>query len=98
MSLFAAGLCFTVWSSNANSTLQLRVPDAIRGRVLGLYFYAFLGLQPVGGLVAGWLADAGGTALAFAVGGTVTLAATAVALVALGGAPRLRVAHTFTRT
>ena len=98
VSLFAAGLCFTVWSSNANSTLQLRVPDAIRGRVLGLYFYAFLGLQPVGGLVAGWLADAGGTALAFAVGGTVTLAATAVALVALGGAPRLRVAHTFTRT
>jgi len=98
--LFAAGLCFTVWSSNANSSLQLRVPDAIRGRVLGLYFYAFLGLQPIGGLVAGWLADAGGTALAFAVGGTVTLAATAVAFVRLGELPRWKLIRlsTFTRT
>ena len=96
--LFAAGLCFTVWHANANASLQLRVPDAIRGRVLGLYFYAFLGFQPIGGLVTGWLADAGGTALAFAVGGTVTLVATGVALVKLGEVPRLRVAHTFTRT
>lgn len=96
--LFAAGLCFTVWNANANASLQLRVPDAIRGRVLGLYFYAFLGFQPIGGLVSGWLADAGGTALAFAVGGTVTLVATGVALVRLGEVPRLRVAHTFTRT
>jgi MFS family permease len=96
--LFAAGLCFTVWHANANASLQLRVPDAIRGRVLGLYFYAFLGFQPIGGLVTGWLADAGGTALAFAVGGTVTLVATGVALVKLGEVPRLRVAHSFTRT
>jgi MFS family permease len=97
-SLFVAGLCFTVWHANANASLQLRVPDAIRGRVLGLYFYAFLGFQPIGGLVTGWLADAGGTALAFAVGGAVTLVATGVALVKLGEVPRLRVAHTFTRT
>ena len=96
--LFAAGLCFTVWHANANASLQLRVPDAIRGRVLGLYFYAFLGLQPVGGLLSGWLADVGGTSLAFAVGGTVTLVATGVALVRLGEVPRLRLAHTFTRT
>ena len=96
--LFAAGLCFTVWHANANASLQLRVPDAIRGRVLGLYFYAFLGFQPIGGLLSGWLADAGGTALAFAVGGTVTLAATGVAFVRLGELPRLRLAHTFTRT
>ena len=88
--LLAAGLCFTVWSSNANASLQLRVPDAIRGRVLGLYFYAFLGLQPVGGLLSGWLADAGGTALAFAFGGAVTLAATAFAFVRLGQLPRWR--------
>ena len=68
--------------------------------MLGLYFYAFLGLQPVGGLVSGWLADAGGTALAFAVGGTVTLAATAVALVKLGELPRWKLirSSTFTRT
>ena len=96
--LFAAGLCFTVWTSNANASLQLRVPDAIRGRVLGLYFYAFLGLQPIGGLLSGWLADVGGTGLALAVGGAVTLAATGVAFVKLGEAKSWRLAHTFTRT
>ena len=88
--LLAAGLCFTVWSANANASLQLRVPDAIRGRVLGLYFYAFLGLQPVGGLLSGWLADVGGTALAFAFGGAVTLAATAFAFVKLDQLPHWR--------
>jgi MFS family permease len=87
--LFATGLCFTVWTSNANSSLQLGAPDRIRGRVLGLYFYAFMGAQPVGGLLAGWLADTGGTSLAFAVGGAVTLTATAVAFVWLGALPRL---------
>jgi MFS family permease len=98
--LFAAGLCFTVWTSNANASLQLRVPDAIRGRVLGLYFYAFLGLQPIGGLVSGWLAAAGGTTLAFAVGGTITLAATAIAFAKLLELPRWRLirSSSFTRT
>jgi MFS family permease len=98
--LFAAGLCFTVWTSNSNASLQLRVPDAIRGRVLGLYFYAFLGGQPLGGLLAGVLADAGGTALAFAVGGTVTLVAVAVAFVKLGELPRWKLIRlsTFTRS
>jgi MFS family permease len=91
--LFATGLCFTMWTSNANTSLQLGAPDAIRGRVLGLYFYAFLGAQPLGGLLAGWLAATGGTALALAVGGAVTLAATGVAFVSLGEAPRLRIAQ-----
>lgn len=90
--LFATGLCFTLWTSNANSSLQLGVPDGIRGRVLGLYFYAFMGAQPIGGLFAGWLAANGGTSLAFAVGGAVTLVATGFAFVRLGALPRLRLA------
>jgi MFS family permease len=90
--LFATGLCFTLWTSNANASLQLGAPDRIRGRVLGLYFYAFLGAQPLGGLFAGWLADSGGTELAFAVGGAITLGATTLAFVSLGALPRLRLA------
>lgn len=91
--LFATGACFTIWTANSNATLQLGAPDHIRGRVLGLYFYAFLGAQPLGGLLAGWLADVGGTGLAFAVGGTVTLAATAYAFARLVEHPRLRLAQ-----
>ena len=56
-------------------------PDHLRGRLIGLYLFAFLGLAPVGGLFAGWLAAVGGTPLAFAVAGSVSLATIAVAQV-----------------
>jgi MFS family permease len=77
--LFVTGVCFTVWTSNSNSALQLEAPDHLRGRVVGLYYYAFNGLVPLGGLLTGWLAARGGTELSFAFAGTVGLAMTAVA-------------------
>jgi MFS family permease len=77
--LFVAGLAFTTWIANANASLQLAVPDRLRGRVLGLYFLAFNGSMPFGGLLAGWLAAMGGTRLAFAVAGAGALAATIAA-------------------
>ncbi len=90
--LFVAGLAFTLWTSNANATVQLATPDRLRGRVMGLYFFAFNGAGPAGGMLAGWLAAAGGTALAFTVAGSAALVVTAVAatLLARGLArPRL---------
>ena len=86
--LFAAGVCFTLWSSNSNSLLQLEAPDHLRGRVVGLYFYGFAGTGSVGGLLAGWLAGTGGTELAYAVAGGVSIAAALGAYVALGARPR----------
>jgi MFS family permease len=77
--LFATGVCFVVWTSNSQSLLQLAAPDHLRGRVLGLWLFAFAGLAPAGGLLAGWLADTGGTLLSFGVAG-------AVILLAAGGA------------
>ena len=85
--LFGTGFAFTLWTSNANSSLQLAAPDHLRGRVLGLYFYAFNGAAPIGGLLAGWLAATGGTELAFAFAGAVTLAASAVVLLRLRVTP-----------
>ena len=81
--LFAIGACFTLWTSNSNSSLQLGAPDHLRGRVVGLYYYCFNGLGPVGGLLAGWLAAKGGTQLAFLVTGAIGVGATAVALAQL---------------
>jgi MFS family permease len=72
--LFTIGFCFTVWTSSSNSTLQLEAPDHMRGRVVGLYYYAFNGAAPLGGLMAGWLASKGGTSLSFAVAGTIGVA------------------------
>ena len=67
--LFVTGTCFTLWTSNANSILQLNAPDHLRGRIVSLYLWAFAGLAPLGGLLAGWLTEVGGTPLAFAVAG-----------------------------
>jgi MFS family permease len=91
--LFLAGLCFTVWTSNSNSALQLEAPDYLRGRVVGLYYYAFNGFAPIGGLLAGWLSAHGGTELAFLVAGTIGVAMSALAAVQLHrGAARWRTA------
>jgi MFS family permease len=97
--LFLTGAGFTVWSANSNASLQLAAPDRLRGRIIGLYFYAFNGTGPLGGLLAGWLCAKGGTELAFLVAGIVGLAGTAVAAQRLSGRPpvreipRLRLAH-----
>jgi MFS family permease len=87
--LFFLGGSFTLLTANANALVQLDVPSHLRGRVVGLYLFAFAGLAPVGGLVAGWLVTTGGTALAFAVAGTTGLA---MALYTIGNRGRLRAA------
>ena len=54
--LVAAGLAFTLWTSNTNATLQLSTPDRLRGRMMGFYYFAFNGAAPRGrpaGRVAG---------------------------------------------
>lgn len=85
--LVAAGICFTLYTSNSNSTVQLSVPDRLRGRVMGLYYYAWAGTGPAGNLLAGWLAARGGTQLAFAVAGGSALGMAALGA-ALGARPR----------
>ena len=86
--LFVTGVCFTLWTSNANSTLQLTAPDHLRGRMVGLYYFAFNGGAPVGGILAGWLAANGGTSLAFGVAGASALVATGAATARLRTARR----------
>ena len=77
--LFAVGVSFTLLTANANSLVQLATPPELRGRVLGLYLFAFAGLAPVGGLLAGWLVDVGGTSLSFALAGVTALLTAGVA-------------------
>ena len=44
-------------SVSTNTLLQQSVEDSWRGRVIGLYFTFFLGLAPLGNLLAGTLAS-----------------------------------------
>ena len=82
--LFFCGIFFTSYTANSNSRLQLDSPDHLRGRVLSLYYYAWNGLAPLGGLIVGWLSATGGTELAFTVAGSAGL------VMATGGALVLR--------
>ncbi|HET9937575.1 MAG TPA: MFS transporter [Gaiella sp.] len=84
--LFAAGICYILWGSSALATLQLAAPEHLRGRAASLYFFAFMGGAPLGGLIAGWLTAHGGTRLAFAFAGAAALVVVAVgATVLLAG-------------
>lgn len=94
--LFVGGICFTLWTSNANSLLQLEAPDHLRGRVVGLFYFGFAGTGALGGVMAGMLASAGGTELAFTVAGVVTVLASTAALVLLRD-PRLWLVPGFAR-
>ena len=75
--LLVVGFAFSLYASQSNAALQLVVPDRLRGRVLSLYGYVFFGTAPLGGLLAGWLAQVGGTFLAFLVAGICGLLAVA---------------------
>jgi MFS family permease len=85
--LFLVGAGFTSWSANSNTSMQLAAPDHLRGRIIGLYFYAFNGTASAAGLMVGWFCAVGGTELAFFTAGVIGLAATTWAAVRLAGAP-----------
>jgi MFS family permease len=77
--LAAIGACFTLFAASANALVQLGTPDHLRGRLVSLYLFAFVGLAPFGALLAGWLTAVGGTELAFGVTGVTGLVAIGVA-------------------
>ncbi|HVA21874.1 MAG TPA: MFS transporter [Candidatus Micrarchaeia archaeon] len=83
--LALAGAGMITYSSMTNSLLQMRTPAHLRGRVMGLYLWIFLGTAPVGGLVTGAVEQAGGAPLAMTVGGLLALGTAAA-----GGAVLLR--------
>jgi MFS family permease len=89
--LFLVGAGFTAWSANSNASVQLAAPDRLRGRIIGIYFYAFNGTGPVAGLFAGWLCARGGTELAFAVAGIVGIVGTVAAAAALRKRPPIQI-------
>jgi MFS family permease len=55
--LIALGFAGILFSTSANTLLQLSVPDALRGRVMGLYMLLFAGSTPIGGLLIGSLSN-----------------------------------------
>jgi MFS family permease len=92
--LVGVGVSFTLFTANANALVQLASPDHLRGRLIAIYLFAFVGTAPVGGLLTGWLAELGGTPLAFSVAGVTALATILVAHARRAAAARPQVAAT----
>jgi MFS family permease len=65
LGLALTGLCFIIFSSTANSTMQLNTTNEYRGRVMSIYVLVFGGLTPVGNLYAGWIAEHYGPRVGF---------------------------------
>ena len=71
--MFGIGAGAISMAAMANTTIQLNVPDGLRGRVLAVYATVFAGSTPIGGLAFGALAAAVGAALAITIGGAIAL-------------------------
>jgi len=82
--LMALGFAQIVFMTSCNTTVQIAVPDELRGRVMGLYALVFAGMTPIGALIMGTLAEHWGVSRACAVGGGAGL----VLILALTGAWR----------
>ncbi len=62
-------------AATANTTVQLAVPDELRGRVISVYTTVFVGSTPIGGLLMGWIASNWSVDAAIAIGGVGSVAA-----------------------
>ncbi|MFJ1607860.1 MFS transporter [Streptomyces sp. NPDC088253] len=66
----------------ANTAVQMGTDPAMRGRVMALFMMVFMGGTPLGAPLVGWVTDAYGPRVGFALGGLVSaVAATTVGLV-----------------
>jgi MFS family permease len=67
--LGAAGFAMVLNNACTNTLLQGLVPDELRGRVMSVWTFAFVGLSPLGALLLGWVASLIGAPAATALGG-----------------------------
>ena len=70
-----------IMAATANATIQLAVPDGLRGRVMSVYTTVFSASMPIGGLLMGVIASSIGILEAVAIGGVLSLACGLGALV-----------------
>ena len=75
--LIPVGMALMVEMAASNTLIQSMVPDELRGRVMAVYSMMFMGMAPLGSLLAGGVAEhigapltvAGGAALCIVVAG-----------------------------
>ena len=73
VALVLAGYAMMMQFTSANTLIQAMVPDQLRGRVMSLYSMMFIGMAPIGSLVAGKMAQHIGAPSTVALGGFASL-------------------------
>lgn len=81
--LFVCGLSMVTSLALCNTSIQQRVPDAMRGRVLSMYTFAFFAFFPFGNLGSGILAERYGIGLTLLLLGAALLTCAIVAAIAI---------------
>ncbi len=81
--LILVGAASVTFAAGVNSSLQLAVAPAMRGRVMALYSVVFLGSTPIGAPIAGWLSEVAGPRTGLLLGASAALVAAAAAAVVL---------------
>lgn len=71
--LFVVGFAATSQMAATNTLVQNRVPDELRSRVMAVYATMFMGVQPIGALIAGGVAKHIGAPYTLTVFGSVML-------------------------
>lgn len=72
--MVVVGFGSILMAATGNTTIQLAVPDHLRGRVMSVYTTVFSASVPIGGLAMGAIASGFGAALAIGLGGILTVA------------------------
>jgi len=85
--LVPVGFCMMLQMSSSNTLIQSMVPDHLRGRVMSVYSMMFMGMGPLGSLLAGTVAQRTGAPIAVAAGGVLTIVAAVIFFLRL---PNLR--------
>ncbi|GAB4355199.1 MAG: MFS transporter [Gammaproteobacteria bacterium] len=78
--LLLVGYGFTTLVASTNTFLQLQVPDELRGRIMALFSVCFIGMTPVGNLIAGTLGEWLGTPLTLGLYGAICITGSAIYL------------------
>lgn len=73
LSLAVTGVFNIMFSTTANSTLQINSKDEYRGRVMSVYSLVFAGSTPIGNMFSGYTADKFGVSAAFILSGGIAL-------------------------
>ncbi|MGC2694738.1 MAG: MFS transporter [Candidatus Angelobacter sp.] len=76
--LVPAGFCMMIQMASSNTLIQSMVPDRLRGRVMSVYAMTFMGMAPLGSLLAGSLAHTLGAPMTVGLGGVVAIVGAAL--------------------